>query len=366
MSDHVSDELEKIATEYNSLYNAAKSSFDGQFELFDEAKASTESTVAAAQKALDSQLAYWQDYGNNIDVIKSVTKETLGFAEDQQEQYDKFMAHVQNGTEEAAGLAASMAEAINNGNTEAVTTLAQTYAAVEEQRSAVASTVAEWQADFENRMNQIVTDAEEAINKMELDDEAETAAINTMDAYINQLKSKGADAITLAGNIASQITTALNAAAPAYSTAPSATTGFQRHKNVTGNDIGGNAAGTDYASPGLSWVGEEGPELIQLKGGERIYPADESLEIAKKLGADIPGYADGAYEVTAFHPLLEPVLMNAMSAGAAYNITIAPTFTVEGGSGSGEQLERFKDELISEVIDTLDELGIDAKRGAYA
>jgi len=39
------------------------------------------------------------------------------------------------------------------------------------------------------------------------------------------------------------------------------------------------ASGTDYAPGGLSLVGEQGPELMQLPGGSRIYPADETSAI---------------------------------------------------------------------------------------
>jgi SLT domain-containing protein len=34
----------------------------------------------------------------------------------------------------------------------------------------------------------------------------------------------------------------------------------------------GYAAGTTWASPGYAWVGEQGPELVQFRGGERITP----------------------------------------------------------------------------------------------
>lgn len=41
----------------------------------------------------------------------------------------------------------------------------------------------------------------------------------------------------------------------------------------------GYAKGTDNATRGLHWVGENGPELLQFKGGERVYPHRESLQI---------------------------------------------------------------------------------------
>nr|WP_286209056.1 phage tail length tape measure family protein [Azospirillum sp. A1-3] len=45
--------------------------------------------------------------------------------------------------------------------------------------------------------------------------------------------------------------------------------------------INGFAIGTDSAPPGLAWVGERGPELIQMAGGERVYPHAESMALAQ-------------------------------------------------------------------------------------
>lgn len=43
-----------------------------------------------------------------------------------------------------------------------------------------------------------------------------------------------------------------------------------------GGDVGSNAAGTDYWGGGLTWVGEEGPELVDLPAGSTIYNHEES------------------------------------------------------------------------------------------
>lgn len=50
-------------------------------------------------------------------------------------------------------------------------------------------------------------------------------------------------------------------------------------------DIAHNARGTNSARPGLSWVGEEGPELVSFKGGEQVIPAAESAAIAANAAA---------------------------------------------------------------------------------
>jgi hypothetical protein len=42
----------------------------------------------------------------------------------------------------------------------------------------------------------------------------------------------------------------------------------------------GNAEGTPFWRGGLSWVGEEGPELINLPRGAQVFPSDVSREMA--------------------------------------------------------------------------------------
>lgn len=43
----------------------------------------------------------------------------------------------------------------------------------------------------------------------------------------------------------------------------------------------GYATGTNYATAGLHWVGEKGPELVNFKGGESVYDAETSELLAK-------------------------------------------------------------------------------------
>jgi hypothetical protein len=63
--------------------------------------------------------------------------------------------------------------------------------------------------------------------------------------------------------------------------------------NVGGQrvNIGQFASGTSRAPKGWAWVGEQGPELMNLKGGEQIIPADQSMAIAsaRSAGATSPG-----------------------------------------------------------------------------
>ena len=58
--------------------------------------------------------------------------------------------------------------------------------------------------------------------------------------------------------------------------------------------IPGHAEGTNNAPPGWSWVGEEGPELMRMHGGEQILPSHVSQEVARTYRA-YNKYSGGAY-----------------------------------------------------------------------
>ena len=58
-----------------------------------------------------------------------------------------------------------------------------------------------------------------------------------------------------------------------------------------GEDVGTNARGTNNWKGGLTWVGEEGPELVDLPRGSRVLPNKESVAYAK------PNNGNGAYQV---------------------------------------------------------------------
>jgi TP901 family phage tail tape measure protein len=89
-------------------------------------------------------------------------------------------------------------------------------------------------------------------------------------------------------------------------------------RNTTFGDGPGFAEGTRSAPPGMAWVGEEGPELMRLKGGERIWPADESSKIAAAMSGKSAGSGGGAV-------------------GGATNVTLV----VNGPVGSEQELENW-------------------------
>lgn len=245
--ENVRAKVEELCAAYDEAYQAALESFEGQFGLFDEAEADMDATVANAQAALDSQLAYWESYSANVETLKNTSAEDLGIT---QENYEALMAYAQSGSEEAAGLAASMAEAINSGNTEAVAALAETVGQVQAAKETAAAAVADWQTDFTAQMNAIEQEMQDTINGMDLSEEASAAASSTINSYANQIRAGKTGAVSAAREVASAVTSALSSANATI------------HVNVTSSgSVAGHANGTTNAES-VFLAGEQGPELV--------------------------------------------------------------------------------------------------------
>ena len=243
----VRSKIEELCAAYDEAYQAALESFEGQFGLFDEAQADMEATVANAQAALDSQLAYWESYGANIETLKNTSASDLGIT---QENYEALMAYAQSGSEEAAGLAASMAEAINSGNAEAVAELANTVGEVQAAQEQTAAAVADWQTDFTAQMDAIEKEMQDTIDGMDLSEEASTAASSTISSYADQIRAGKSGAVAAAQEVANAVTAALS----------SANTTVNVRVNTSGS-VPGHARGTTNAES-IFLAGENGPELV--------------------------------------------------------------------------------------------------------
>lgn len=243
----VRSKIEELCAAYDEAYQTALESFEGQFGLFDEAQADMEATVANAQAALDSQLAYWESYGANIETLKNTSASDLGIT---QENYEALMAYAQSGSEEAAGLAASMAEAINSGNADAVAELANTVGEVQAAKEQTAAAVADWQTDFAAQMDAIEKEMQDTIDGMDLSEEASTAASSTISSYADQIRAGKSGAVAAAQEVANAVTAALS----------SANTTVNVRVNTSGS-VPGHARGTTNAES-IFLAGENGPELV--------------------------------------------------------------------------------------------------------
>lgn len=249
--ENVRTKVEELCAAYDEAYQAALESFEGQFGLFDEASTKSEeyvnSTVENAQAALDSQLSYWDTYLSNVETLKNTSAEDLGIT---QENYEALMAYAQDGSEQAAGLAASMAEAINSGNADAVAELANTVGEVQAKQAEASAVVADWVTDFTAQMDAIEQEMQATIEGMNLTDEAAASATSTINGYADAIRAGKSGAVAAAQEVANAVTAAL----------ASANTTVNVRVNSSGS-VPGHASGTTDAES-VFLAGEEGPELV--------------------------------------------------------------------------------------------------------
>ena len=345
--DETMASVQALTEAYADAYDEALESFSGQFGLFDEAKADAEATVAAAQEALNTQLSFWQGYAANIAALKEISAEDLGVT---QENYNALMEYVRSGTPEAAGLAADMVKAVNDGNTQALTDLADTLGEISASQEEAAGDVAEWTTGLNEQMDQLIRDMEEEIGKLDMSEEAKESGRATVQAYIDQAEGMLPQVRSAYANVARAASLALGPAKYADSA-------------WYANGGRGYARGTANAVPGWSWVGEEGPELMRMHGGEQILPSSVSREVAEDYNAYTRYTA--ARGVQSARPPLE---VTGTSGAAAGRPKIDLHLHIEAGA-SPETVNAWQDyvsrgELKSAVLEVMEDADADMRRRA--
>lgn len=310
--DSVQRELEELATAYDQAYQSAYESINGQMGLFESMKTESEQSVAEMQSALDSQTEYLNLYTENL---KKASKYGLDEA---------LISSLSDGSSESAGQLYAIIQKIEElgGTTEGMSENAQafvdsfnkSFTQVETAKETWANSVAAMETDFETAMSKIEGNMEDAVNNMNMAEDARANAIATVDAYIEGIKSKIPE---------------VNSAIAAITWA---------NFNIDTFEPRGYAVGTSSAEPGLALVGENGPELVDFGGGERVYTADETANIL----ADIGGGNDDFYVAPAAEE----------SSEAAGDKTI--TLKLEG---SGEMKVRSggmsKEDIVEVLIDNV-------------
>lgn len=301
----IREEVEKLCEAYDEAYNAALESFEGQYGLFDKASMKSEdyknATIENAQKAVESQLAYWESYSADVETLRSKSAADLGITQD---NYEALMSYAQDGSEQAAGLAHNMAEAIKSGDENAVKTLAETLGKVTSKQDEIAKATADWQTDFTAQMDQYAQDMANTVKDMDLSAEAAASATSTINGYVNSIKAGKAGAVAAAQDIANSVSAALKSANTTVNVSTSGggttTTATPAHANGTTNAenmfIAGEAGPELIVSKAAAYAngttnsdefyiaGENGPELIIGQQGSTVFPTEETDRLIESLG----------------------------------------------------------------------------------
>lgn len=264
----VQADIDALCEAYDAAYESARSSIDGQIGLFDTMATETELSITDMQAAFDSQIEYLNTYSENL-------RKAAEYGLD-----EGLVASLSDGSEESAGYLNAIIEnieALGDSSAEAqafVDNFNSSFQEVEAAKDEFATTVATMETDFDEKMAEIEGRLDEAIDNMNMETDAATAAKQTMDAYTQAIRDGTSNAASAAESAANAVSAALSSS---YSGG-----------NVTA--VAGHANGTTYAEDAFI-AGEEGPELILGKAGSTVFPADETDRIIDAVTNNYDDYS---------------------------------------------------------------------------
>lgn len=268
----VKERVTELTEAYNEAYAAALESIGGQYALWDDADTVVATSADSINSALESQVSYWNDYNANLSSLQDRTSDIEGLSD--------VIASFADGSAESVNAIAGMASASDEELAAMVASWQELQAAQQE----TSSTIADFKTDFTNQMDELTQELQSDIESLDMSEEAAANGQATIQAFIDSaagMESLVYDTYSHLGAVA--------AAALANASG--------------GGGLPHYASGTEAAEPGLALVGEYGPELMIMRGGEKVIPAAQTEQYLDAIDDRPVRYADGGGYVVEFSPV---------------------------------------------------------------
>lgn len=349
--DETASSLAGLVERYNEVYESAYNSINGQYELWDTAAVVIPKNIEDINTALETQTSYWSDYNTDLTNL-------LGRVDDIEGLRD-IIASFADGSEDSVNAIAGMAAASDEDLREMV----KNWQEVQRYQQEAVDSVSELATGFSEQYGEMKGGLETAVEDLNLSDEAAYAAEQTVEAYVEAIRSGTDEAVKEAERLSSLVAMALYNNHGTIKPSVSGAGGYGGQVSYV--TMSAYAEGTDKAIPGAALVGENGPEIVMFGGGEKVLTAEKTRLLLQENNA-LYGLSRTESAIPVSPVNAEPSVPY-YSSGQTVRITISPSFTVTGAESENieERLRYFADELKDEIIDALEEAGIDAKRSAY-
>ena len=167
-------QMNDLETAYEEAHQKAVESIEGQLGLFNELDGSAKTSIGSLIETLKGQVEYMDTYAANI-------KKAMEMGVD-----EGLVKKLSDGSEESAQILA----AIVQGGEEDIAALNEQLAKVEEGKNAFGDTVAEMETDFSEKMDNLVKELDDAIQDMNLSDDAYEIGENNIQGLIDGTASK--------------------------------------------------------------------------------------------------------------------------------------------------------------------------------
>jgi len=264
-------QLEDMATAYLQNYEAIKTSFEGQFSAWETFSGIPEKTKDGIFTAIESQLRYWEIYDEYLNDLRSRQIEGI----------ETLISRVDDGSYESAATIEQLAQM----NDQELTALIDKIAATDTAREKAASDAA---LGIDGLKDTQIPELITAIEKL-----TETMSTLAGGAIQDAENATGA-LVALTGTADEAYERMRQAAHNAVADSRAIIADIANSIEIPGH----NAAGTDNWRGGLTWVGEQGPELVRLPRGTQIYTNEESTQMVQS-GKNTPTAQDYHGELSA-------------------------------------------------------------------
>ena len=332
----VQEKINALTEAYTEAYNAAYESVSGQYQLWDEAAAVVATSAGSINSALESQIAYWQNYNTNLQSLTERSADIEGLSD--------VIASFADGSSESVNAVAGMASATD----EELAAMVANWQTLQQEQQNASGSIADLKTDFTNTMDELQTELAADIEAMNLSDEARQSAQDTIQGFIN-------GATSMLPQVTAAYTRIANAAKAALSTSGTGTAG----------SIPGYAVGTQSAAPGFALVGEHGPELVYFNGGEQVMTAEETAAMRESMEIQTVTFAPQLLQ--ALHAIRGGDALSAEPGAGSSGVSLQVVFQIQGNATpeAVEALRDYGDEFAERVLEVMEEAGIDAGRRAY-
>lgn len=336
----ITSQAGQLASAYQEAYETASETISGQYQLWDKAAEVAAVGAEEIRAALESQAGYWQSYNENLESLAVRGEKIAGLSE--------MIGSFADGSASSVNAVAGMAAATD----EELAAMVESWRKLQEEQDNAANGLANLKTDFAKEMDELQVQLSEDITAMEFSEDAAESGRATIQGFVDGAAGMLPQVQTAYRRIANAANAALSGASR-----PSTSRGY--------------ASGTASAPPGWAWVGEKGPELMLLRGGETILPAEASQEFAQTQQELLAvSFAPELSDLLAARQALNtiPAVEALPSSWGGVTVSFSPSYQISGSTNAEELravLSAHDEELIDRILRTLEEAEMDTARRVY-
>ena len=323
--DATFESVAALTAAYNEAYGAALESVSGQYALWETAAEVVATSADTINSALESQIGYWDDYNVNLESLRERSSDIEGLSE--------VIATFADGSAESVNAIAGLA----NASDEDLREMVANWKELQDAQKAASQSIADLKTDFSNQMDELTELLAEDIAAMDMNEGAAESGRSTIQGYINA-----------ASDMLPQVKEAYRALAEAALQ--------ELDLNIGGNNSGGGdgdwvnyyASGTPNAQRGAAIVGENGPELVFMGGGETVLNARQTAAVmARPVSA------------------VSAVPFTRSADGGSINIEMPIHIDGNASEETVQALQSNADAIVQRVLTAIDERDEDNARRSY-